>query len=72
MPKPPLKPEFQKLEVDIAATMRAGLQEWRADLNYPESASDMQACIRGLLKMFDVQRRPLGLSNEDIEGKDDE
>lgn len=70
MPKPSLKEPYRTLENEIAETMKAGLNEWRPDLSYPESHSDLQACIRGLLKMFDVKRRPLGISNQDIEDKD--
>lgn len=56
MPKPPLKPPLDRLESDIIETMVAGLKLWRPDLNYPESHSDMQACVRGLFRMFQVQR----------------
>lgn len=59
MPKPFLKPPMDKLEGDIVATMLAGLHEWRSDLHYPESHSDMQGCVRGLLKMFKVERLPI-------------
>ena len=59
MPKPSLKKEDEILERAMIETFIAGLHEWRSDLNYPESYSDMQAGIRGLLKMFDVKRRPL-------------
>ncbi len=70
MPKPSLKPEFQELENQMLDTTRAGLHEWRPDLDYPESCSDMKACIRGLLKMFEIKRRPLGLSNKDIQAEE--
>jgi hypothetical protein len=46
--------EFQLLE-----TMLAGLKGHRPDLQYPESHSDMQACIRAVLTMFEIKRRPL-------------
>ncbi len=59
MPKPPLVPELALLEHEIIQTMTAGLHQWRSDLSYPASYSDMQACVRGLLVMFDVKRRPL-------------
>ena len=71
MPKPRLKEPYRTLEHEIAETMKAGLHEWRPDLSYPESMSDLQGCIRGLLKMFDVKRRPLGLSDKDIEDPND-
>jgi hypothetical protein len=66
MPKPPLKPEFKQLESDIIATLIAGHKQWRPDLNYPESHSDMQGAVRGLLQMFDVQRRPLPRHIEEL------
>lgn len=59
MPKPFLKAADAALESQIIETMLAGLKEWRPDLIYPESHSDMQGCVRGLLRMFEVKRRPL-------------
>lgn len=59
MPKPRLYKEDAELEVQIIETLKAGLQQWRPDLSYPESHSDMQACVRGLMQMFDITRRPL-------------
>lgn len=59
MPKPSLFRDDAVLESQIVETLIAGLHEWRSDLYYPESHSDMQACVRGLLKMFDVKRKPL-------------
>jgi hypothetical protein len=59
MPKPFLHPDDERLEVDAVETMLAGLKEWRPDLNYPESHSDMQACFRAVLRMFELKRRPL-------------
>ncbi len=61
MPKPPLVPEEAVLENQMIETLRAGLHNWRPDLNYPESYSDMQACVRGLMSMFEVKRRPLAV-----------
>ena len=58
MPKPFLMPEAEQLERDIVETMTAGLHQWRPDLNYPESYSDWQGCIRALLTMYEVKRRP--------------
>jgi len=57
MPKPRLIPEQDILEREIISTLNAGLKEWRPDLSYPESYSDMQACVRNMLRMFDVSRR---------------
>lgn len=59
MPKPELAEPFHTLEDDLIETMIAGLHEWRSDLSYPMSHSDMQACVRGILKMFQIQRLPL-------------
>ena len=59
MPKPFLKEPLAQQERDMFKTMVAGLHEWRPDLDYPESYSDFQACIRGLPKMYEVNRRPL-------------
>ena len=66
MSKPMLKEPYNQLEQDIIETMRAGLHEWRSDLSFPESYSDMQACVRGVLKMFDIKRLPLAKSEKDI------
>lgn len=51
--------EDQKLESDVIQTMMAGFKDFRPDLNYPESYSDMTACVRALLRMFEIKRRPL-------------
>jgi hypothetical protein len=59
MPKPTLAEPQKTLEHELIETLRAGLHEWRPDLNYPESNSDMQACVRGILKMFKIERSPL-------------
>lgn len=59
MPKPSLKPEYAELESDIIATMRAGLHEWRSDLDFPQSNSDLSGCVRALFRMFEIKRRPL-------------
>ncbi len=59
MPKPPLMPDKSLLERDIIDTLLAGLKQWRPDLQYPESHSDLQGCVRALLTMYEVKRRPL-------------
>ena len=59
MSKRQLSPEFELLESQIIETLIAGHKEWRPDLAYPESTSDMQGAVRGLLKMFEVKRRAL-------------
>lgn len=61
MPKPSLREPYASLEIEIIETLLAGHHEWRSDLAYPESHSDMQGAVRGLLRMFDVKRRPLAL-----------
>lgn len=61
MPKSRLKPPLDLLEEQVIETLLAGLKEWRPDLDYPESYSDMQACARALLRMFNVQRRPISI-----------
>lgn len=66
MSKSRLKPEFQSLETEIIETLLAGHKECRPDLSYPESHSDMQAAVRGLLVMFEIKRRPLALLWEDL------
>ncbi len=63
MPKPRLRADFAALSGDVIDTMLAGLKEWRADLSYPESHSDMQGCVRALLRMYEVKRRPIALEN---------
>lgn len=61
MAKRTLAPQQAQLEADIIATLIAGHKEWRPDLSYPESHSDMQGAVRGLLRMFDVKRRPIAV-----------
>ena len=62
MPKPDLIPEQAILETQMIETMLAGLHGWRPDLGYPESHSDMQACVRGLMVTFEIKRRPLPMT----------
>lgn len=59
MPKPPLYSEESQLEHDLMETMIAGLKEWRPDLDYPESMSDLSGCVRAVMRMFDIKRRAL-------------
>ncbi len=67
MPKPPLQEPYASLASDMIDTMLAGLKEWRPDLSYPESHSDMQGCVRAVLRMFEVKRRPIALSELPID-----
>lgn len=64
MAKRSLRYDLAKLESDIIATLIAGHHEWRPDLAYPESHSDMQAAVRGLLRMFKIERRPVAVELE--------
>ena len=61
MPKPTLIPEQQSLQSDLLETMLEGLRRWRPDLAYPESHSDMQACVMAVMSMFEIKRRPLAV-----------
>ena len=59
MAKLNLKEPFHSLEEAIIDTLLAGHKEYRTDLPYPASHSDMQGAVRGLLRMFEVKRLPL-------------
>jgi len=59
MSKPSLKEPFATLEHQIVETLLAGHKEWRPDLPYPQSHSDMYGAVRGLLRMFEVKRLPI-------------
>jgi ankyrin repeat protein len=59
MSKPTLVESDSILENCLIETLLAGLKEWRPDLDYPESHSDMQACARALMRMYDIRRLPL-------------
>lgn len=59
MPKPTLVEADGILESQAIETMLAGLKQWRSDLQYPESHSDMQACFRALFTVYEIRRRPL-------------
>ncbi len=59
MPKPKLKEPFHTLEHQLVYTMMAGHKQWRPDLPFPQSYSDMEACARAVLRMFKVERAPL-------------
>jgi len=66
MSKPDIREPYRSLEEDLFATMKVGLKEWRPDLNFPESYSDFQGCIRALFRMFEIKRRPLAIRMEEI------
>lgn len=52
MPKPDLPEPLAALEAKIIKALVDGHHEWRHDLPFPESYSDMQGAARGLLKRF--------------------
>ena len=58
MAKPILAEPLHTLEQDIIKTLLQGHHDYRPDLPYPESYSDMQAAVRELLRTFEVVRRP--------------
>ncbi len=60
MSKPQLIEADKILENQLIETMIAGHKLWRPDLDYPESYSDMQACARAVISMFEIKRRPIG------------
>ena len=66
MAKPHLREPYASLESDLLTTLRAGLQEWRPDLDYPQSASDMQGAVRAVLRKYDVKLRPVPLDRDEI------
>jgi hypothetical protein len=59
MAKASLRHDYAILEGEIIDTLIAGHKQWRPDLSYPESHSDMQGAVCGLLRMFEVKRRAL-------------
>lgn len=61
MPKPTLTPEYEKLCYDVIDTFLAGHKQWRPDLPYPESHSDMVAGAHALIRMFEIKRRPVAM-----------
>lgn len=63
MPKPPLREPFRSLEHEIIA----GHSEWRPDLAFPESYSDMQGAVRALLRKYEVKLWLVPLDRAQIE-----
>lgn len=70
MPKPTLKPQYQQLCSDMIETFLAGHHQWRPDLAYPESHSDMKGGMMAVLRMFEIKRRPLALADMQLEEND--
>lgn len=67
MAKPSLNPEFATLEMEMIRTFLAGHKQWRPDLAYPESHSDLQAGMRALLKRYEIVPRAVPLDWREIE-----
>jgi hypothetical protein len=68
MPKPRLSEPYRSLEADIINVLLTGLHQWRPDLDYPQSQSDMQGAVRNLITMFNVKRRdePFSLPIDEV------
>jgi len=62
MPKPTLGDNNQALANDLIETFLAGHKQWRPDLAYPESHSDMMAGAHALIQMFEIKRRPSAIA----------
>jgi hypothetical protein len=70
MAKPALREPFHTIMENIAQAMVDGLHNWRPDLSYPESYSDMQGCILELMSRFELlpRRVPLKLADMVADG----
>jgi hypothetical protein len=66
MPKPSLREPYASIASDLMATMVAGLKEWRHDLDYPQSHSDLRGCIDAVLRKYEVKLRPVPLDRSEI------
>lgn len=66
MAKPELRPPFDTLTREIIETFLAGHHEWRPDLAYPQSHSDMLGGAMALVRMFEITRRPVALDRKEI------
>ncbi len=66
MAKSFLRSPFAELASDLIETLIAGHKQWRPDLDYPESHSDMQGAVRAVLQKYDVKLRPVPLDYADI------
>ena len=51
-------------------TFLAGHKQWRPDLLYPESYSDLQSGMRALLKRYEIVPRPIPLDWREIEERE--
>lgn len=59
MPKPRLAEPQRSLSTQIINALLAGLKIYRPDLSYPQSHSDMDACVRNLMQMFKIELSPV-------------
>lgn len=66
MSKPTLAEPYRQLEGEVIDTLLAGHHEWRSDLAYPESYSDMAGAFRALIRKYDVKLRPVPLDRAEI------
>ena len=66
MAKPTRKPEFQALESAMIETFLAGHHEYRPDLDYPQSHSDISGGMRALLRRFDIRPRAIPLDRHEL------
>lgn len=48
-----------QLSEDLYQTFMAGHNEYRPDLQFPQSKSDVQKGIRAIMRMFKTERRPM-------------
>lgn len=44
-------------EAGLLKAVQAGLVKWRPDLRMPESTSDLEACVREIMRRYDVVKR---------------
>lgn len=70
MPKPDLKSPFSDLESEMIRTFLAGHHQWRPDLSYPQSHSDLQGGMRALIKRFNITPRDIPLDWREIEERE--
>lgn len=64
MPKPDLIYEDEQLVSDLIKTFIEGHKQYRPDLGYPESHSDMKGGMMALLRMFKIERRGIAIPNK--------
>jgi DnaJ-class molecular chaperone len=57
MAHPPLITSESQIEHDVISTMLAALDTHQQ--RYPGSQSDMQTCVRDVMRMFKIERLPI-------------